>query len=148
MFKTILVPVDGGELSNATVARACSFARESGARLVFYFAKPVYFPSAIAGEALFDDMASYDAFRAAMDKQAEVILSRAAKAAVDAGVASESLSDECTSPYEGIIAAAESQACDLIFMASHGRRGASAMLLGSETTKVLTHCKIPVLVYR
>lgn len=148
MFKTILVPVDGGDLSDAAVARACSFARENGARLVFYFAKPVYFPSAIAGEALFDDMASYDAFRAAMDKQAETLLSRAAQAAADAGVAADTLSDECGAPYEGIIAAAESQACDLIFMASHGRRGASALLLGSETTKVLTHCKIPVLVYR
>lgn len=148
MFKTLLVPVDGSDLSNAAVARACSFAGETGARLVFYFAKPAYFPSAIAGEALFDDMASYDAFRAAMDKQAETILSRATQVASDAGVASHTLSDECGSPHEGIIAAAESQACDLIFMASHGRRGASAILLGSETTKVLTHCKIPVLVYR
>lgn len=148
MFKTILVPVDGSDLSNAAVAHACSFARETGARLVFYFAKPVYFPSAIAGEALFDNMVSYDAFRAAMDKQAETILSRAAQVATDAGVASHTLSDECSAPHEGIIAAAESQACDLIFMASHGRRGASAILLGSETTKVLTHCKIPVLVYR
>ncbi len=148
MFKTILVPVDGGELSNAAVVRACSFAGETGARLVFYFAKPVYFPSAIMGDALFDDMASYDAFRAAMDKQAETILSHASRAAADAGVASHTLSDECGTPHEGIVAAAESQACDLIFMASHGRRGASALLLGSETTKVLTHCKIPVLVYR
>jgi len=148
MFKTILVPVDGGDLSNAAVAHACAFAKETGARLVFYFAKPAYFPSAIAGEALFDDMATYDAFRTAMDKQAETILSRAAQVAADSGVASTALSSECDSPHEGVIAAAESQACDLIFMASHGRRGASALLLGSETTKVLTHCKIPVLVYR
>jgi nucleotide-binding universal stress UspA family protein len=75
-------------------------------------------------------------------------LRNAAQAAADAGVAAETLSSECASPYEGIIAAAENQACDLIFMASHGRRGASALLLGSETQKVLTHCRIPVLVYR
>lgn len=148
MFKHILVPVDGSELSKAAVVRACSFAREGGARLSFYYAKPAYFPSAIAGEALFDDAASYAAFSAAMDKLAETILRAAAQAASEAGVECETLSDECDSPHAGIIAAAEGQACDLIFMASHGRRGASALLLGSETQKVLTHCKIPVLVYR
>jgi len=148
MFKHILVPIDGGDLSNTAVAHACSFAAEAGARLVFYYAKPAYFPTAIAGEALFDDAASFGAFRAATEKQAEAILRGAAQAAADAGVAAETLSDDCDSPHEGIIAAAENQACDLIFMASHGRRGASALLLGSETLKVLTHCKIPVLVYR
>jgi nucleotide-binding universal stress UspA family protein len=148
MFKNILVPVDGSEMSSSAIGRACSFAKEAGARLTFYYAKPVYFPSAIAGETLFDDLVSIDAFRAAMDKQAEAILREAAQAAADSGVASATLSSECDSPYIGIIAAAESQACDLIFMASHGRRGASALLLGSETQKVLTHCKIPVLVYR
>jgi nucleotide-binding universal stress UspA family protein len=51
-------------------------------------------------------------------------------------------------PYEAIIAAAEEAGADLIFMASHGRRGISGLLLGSETQKVLTHSKIPVLVYR
>ena len=51
-------------------------------------------------------------------------------------------------PYEGIIKAAEDKGCDLIFMASHGRRGLAGLLLGSETVKVLTHCKIPVLIYR
>jgi nucleotide-binding universal stress UspA family protein len=148
MFKNILVPVDGSELSDAAVKRACSFAREAGARLTFYYARPSYFPSAIAGEALFDDAVAYDAFRAAVDTQAEAILRRAAQAAADAGIAAETLSSEHDSPHEGIIAAAGSKACDLIFMASHGRRGASALLLGSETQKVLTHCRIPVLVYR
>lgn len=148
MFKHILVPVDGGALSNTAVERACAFARDSGAHLTFYHAKPMYFPSAIAGEALFDDVATFEAFRSAMDKQAGSILSQAAQAAEDAGVACETLSDECEAAHEGIIAAAENKGCDLIFMASHGRSGASALLLGSETRKVLSHCKIPVLVYR
>jgi nucleotide-binding universal stress UspA family protein len=52
------------------------------------------------------------------------------------------------SPFEAIIKAAKANKCDLIFMASHGRRGLSGLLIGSETTKVLTHCKLPVLVYR
>jgi nucleotide-binding universal stress UspA family protein len=65
-----------------------------------------------------------------------------------AGVPCATRATETDAPHAGIIAAAESRRCDLIFMASHGRRGASALLLGSETQKVLTHCKIPVLVYR
>ncbi len=148
MFKHILVPVDGSELSNVAVGQACAFARDIGARLTFYHAKPAYFPAAIAGEALFDDVAAYETFRATVDKQAESILSQAGKVASEAGVACATLSNESESAYEGIIAAAESGGCDLIYMASHGRRGASALLLGSETHKVLTHCRIPVLVHR
>lgn len=148
MFKNILVPIDGSELSDAAVMQACSFAREAGARLTFYHARPAYFPGAIAGEPLFDDVASYEAYRRAMEQRAESILGQAARKAAAAGVDCETLSDEFESAHQGIIAAAEHKACDLIFMASHGRRGASALLLGSETQKVLTHCKIPILVYR
>ncbi len=148
MFKNILVPVDGSELSDAAVTRACSFAREASARLTFYYAKPGYFPASIAGEALFNDVENYNTYLAAMEKQAESILRKAAKVAVDAGVPADTVSEEYDTPHEGIIAAAEGRGCDLIFMASHGRRGVGALLLGSETNKVLTHCKIPVLVYR
>jgi len=148
MFKHILVPVDGSEMSDAAVRRACSFAKEAGARLVFYYAKPIYFPAGIAGDTVFEDVTAYDTFRESMNRQAERILQGAAQAATEAGVACETSSSECDAPYRGIIEAAEDKACDLIFMSSHGRRGASALLLGSETQKVLTHCKIPVLVYR
>ena len=64
------------------------------------------------------------------------------------GVASARVIGEAGAPYEGIIAAATTHGCDLIVMASHGRRGIKAMILGSETQKVLTYSKIPVLVYR
>ncbi len=148
MFKHILVPVDGSELSNAAVERACTFAREAGARLTFYYAKPGYYPTPLSGEFVMGDPGIEEAFRGAMDKQAEAILAEASRAASEAGVAHETLSSESDPPHDGIIAAAESKGCDLIFMASHGRRGAGALLLGSETQKVLTHCKIPVLVYR
>jgi nucleotide-binding universal stress UspA family protein len=97
---------------------------------------------------VFDYAGASEAFRAAVDKRAETILDSAKHAATDAGLEFEAFCTECDNPYEGIIAAAQSRACDLIFMASHGRRGARALLLGSETQKVLTHCKIPVLVYR
>ena len=148
MFKNILVPVDGSELSNAAIKRACAFAKDAGARLTFYYAKPDYFPAYISGEVVLGDAAVDEALFAAMEKQAETILRDAAQAATSAGVECETLSELCDSPHAGIIAAATRKGCDLIFMASHGRRGASALLLGSETQKVLTHCDIPVLVYR
>lgn len=148
MFKQILVPVDDSELSQAALKRACAFAREAGAGLTFYHAKPTYLPYAMDMGGAFDYAGASEAFRAAVDKRTETILESAKRAATEAGLESEAFSTECDSPFEGIIAAAQSRACDLIFMASHGRRGASAMLLGSETQKVLTHCKIPVLVYR
>lgn len=148
MFKNILVPVDGSELSDAAVKRACSFAKEAGARLTFYHAKPVYLPACSYGGRVSDAVGMNTKFLVAMKERAEALLRDAAQVASEAGVEFETLSSESDSPHEGIIAAAESKACDLIFMASHGRRGASALLLGSETQKVLTHCKIPVLVYR
>lgn len=148
MFKHILVPVDGGELSDKVVKQACAFAKETGARLTFYHAKPGYYPGYIGGEVFIPDAGIDQAFITARDKRVEALLNDAARAAADAGVACKTLSNDCDSPYEGIVAAASSQGCDLIFMASHGRRGASALLLGSETQKVLTHCEVPVLVYR
>ena len=148
MFKNILVPVDGSELSDSAVARACVFAGEASARLTFYHAKPAYFPGSMAGEPLFDAAAYSVSYRHVTQLRAEAILARAAARAAAAGVACVTFSDDIETVHEGIIAAARSRSCDLIFMASHGRRGASALLLGSETQKVLTHCTIPVLVYR
>jgi len=148
MFKHLLVPIDGSELSQAALKQACSFAKEAGARLTVYHAKYTYLPYGMATEAAFDFASASEAYRLAMDKRDETILNSSKQAAAEAGVACEVLSTECDDPHEGIIATAQSRGCDLIFMASHGRRGASALLLGSETQKVLTHCKIPVLVYR
>ena len=70
------------------------------------------------------------------------------KAAKDAGVPCETLCEIADHPYEAIIRIAEKRGCDLIMMASHGRRGVKGLLLGSETQKVLTHSLIPVLVHR
>jgi nucleotide-binding universal stress UspA family protein len=81
-------------------------------------------------------------------RYAAEILGQASQMAESQQVNHEKFTNEYVAPYEGIIAAADSRNCDLIFMASHGRHGVSALVLGSETQKVLTHCKIPVLVYR
>ncbi len=148
MFKHLLVPIDGSELSQTALKQACSFARETGARLTVYHAKSAYLPYGMATEGMFDFAVASEAYRIAMDKRVESILNNAKQTAAEAGVACEAVSTECEEPHEGIIAMAQSRGCDLIFMASHGRRGARALMLGSETQKVLTHCKIPVLVCR
>ena len=148
MYKKILVPIDGSDLSNSAVKQACLFAKAIGANLVFYYAKPAYQPDIIAGEIGFG-VVSMDVNNInSIKRHANEILSLASQMAQVYQVSHEKLTNEFNFPYEGIIAAADSKKCDLIFMASHGRHGVSALLLGSETQKVLTHCKIPVLVYR
>jgi nucleotide-binding universal stress UspA family protein len=147
MFKHILVPTDGSPLSSDTVKRAIAFAKETGARVTFFFAKPDY-PVAFYGEGALIDPTTPDKFAEMAEKQAREILAAHESAAKAEGVVSASLSSVSDIPYEAIIAAAETAGADLIFMASHGRRGFSGLLLGSETQKVLTHSKIPVLVYR
>ena len=147
MFKHILVPTDGSQLSADTVKRAVDFARDANARITFFFAKPDY-PVAFYGEGALIDPTTPEKFAEMADKQAAEVLAGCEKLAAAAGVACKSVSSTSDIPYEAIIDAADSAACDLIFMASHGRRGFSGLLLGSETQKVLTHSKVPVLVYR
>ncbi len=147
MFKHILVPTDGSQLSTDTVKRAVTFARETGAKVTFFFAKPDY-PVAFYGEGALIDPTTPEKFAEMAEQQASEILSANEAAAREAGVSCATLSSVSDVPYEAIIAAAEQAGADLIFMASHGRRGISGLLLGSETQKVLTHSKIPVLVYR
>ena len=87
-------------------------------------------------------------YKTRMQKQAEKILGAVAHAAQAAGVGVREVQVEHEHPYRAIIDTAESKVCDLIVMASHSHHGISAIVLGSETVKVLTHCKIPVLVHR
>lgn len=147
MFKHILVPTDGSALSDSTVARAVSFAKESGARITFFYSQPD-FPMPIYGEGALIDPTTPEQFAKSAASEAEAILGKARSAAEAAGVACDSDTAVNQVPYEAIIDAADRHGCDLIFMASHGRRGIAGLLLGSETQKVLTHSKTPVLVYR
>ncbi len=148
MFKHILVPVDGSELAKSAVRAAIGFARLCGARLSFYHARPTYFPGYLGAEMVVADPRVDEAFMTAMRQRADTLLGEARGLAEEAGVPCATRCTETDLPYRGIIEAAEAGGCDLIFMASHGRRGIGALLLGSETQKVLTHCKMPVLVYR
>ena len=147
MFKKILVPTDGSELSQETARRAVSFAKEAGACITALYAKPEY-PVSYYGEGALIDPTTPEKFAELAEQQAQQTLAFVVGLCRDAGVAVETLSITSDIPYQAIIAGANQAGCDLIFMASHGRRGFSALLLGSETNKVLTHSKIPVLVYR
>lgn len=147
MFKHILIPTDGSALSKDAARRAVNFAKEIGARVTFFFAKPEY-PVAFYGEGALIDPTTPEKFAEMADRQAQDILTECGAIAGAAGVACSGVADTSDVPYQAIIDAAANAGCDLIFMASHGRRGISGLLLGSETQKVLTHSTIPVLVYR
>jgi len=148
MYKNLLVPVDGSKLSDKAVKEAIALAGALGARITLYYAvpdfpEPVYMESAM--------MAAYvppEQYRAEAERFATKVLDKAAAKVTAAGVQAATYQSLADVPFEGIIAAAAKKKCDLILMASHGRRGVSGFLLGSETQKVLTHSKVPVLVVR
>jgi nucleotide-binding universal stress UspA family protein len=118
-------------------------AKRIGAKVIVLTVLPPFHTITTDTQMIEDTPAQY---KARVQKHAEKILG--AVAAQAAGVACETIQVEHEHPYQAIINTAASKGCDLIIMASHGRRGISAIVLGSETLKVLTHCKIPVLVHR
>jgi len=150
MFDHALVPTDGSELSQRAVNVAIEFARKTGALMtaLFVTSEPVFshpIGFGVDGEA---SIVTPDKIAKEAQRQAQEILDPVAQAARQAGVRCNTLSVHGESPYQTIIDTATAHGCDLIIMASHGRGGIGAMLLGSETQKVLTHTKIPVLVIR
>lgn len=147
MYKHLLVPTDGSKLSNDAVERAITFGKETGARLTALHVMPEYIPPAFA-EFPAAGQASFAEFMKATEETSKVILDAVRQSAAAAGVECETVAVRHTQPYRAIIDVATERGCDLIFMASHGRRGLSALVLGSETNKVLTHSSVPVLVFR
>jgi nucleotide-binding universal stress UspA family protein len=147
MYKHILIPTDGSALSKKAVRKGVEFASGLGAKITF-FHSPADYEVVLYGEYFPPDLMPQQEYETRATHSAEKILADAAKTAADAGVACDTAFKSSRAPWEAIVEAAHSKRCDLIFMASHGRRGLAGMLLGSETTKVLTHSKIPVLVYR
>ena len=148
MYTHILVPTDGTPLSMKAVKTAATLAARLKARITTLYVKEPFIPP--SGEAAI--VLSNPEIRArcekAMTEQAAAALRKAEAAVARAKVKCEPISLEDPHPWEGIIRAAREQRCDLIVMASHGRRGLEGLLLGSETQKVLTHSKTPVLVCR
>lgn len=147
MFKHLLVPTDGSPLSLAALTRAISFAKDAGARITVFYAEPTP-PAAYDGVGGISSAHLTQDLQERLDGAAQDILGAAKVLVAGSGVPVNTLLLVGDQPYKLIIRAAETQGCDLIFMASHGRRGVSALLLGSETNKVLTHSHIPVLVHR
>jgi len=147
MFKHILVPTDGSKLSVKTIKQAVKLAKAVGAKITGFYATPEY-SSTYYGDGYVLRAPSAKAHAEATEEQARKCLSAVEVEAEVEKVPCAVVHVVSDSPFEAIIAAAKKNKCDLIFMASHGRRGLSGLVLGSETHKVLTHSKIPVLVCR
>jgi nucleotide-binding universal stress UspA family protein len=144
MFKKILVATDGSELSHKAIDTAVQLAKSVGAAVVGMTAVEGY-PYAAVGEF---SPAAYNDFQARAAAMANDRLAAVERAVRAAGLVYDSRMVESTVPYRAIIDAARDAGCDLIVMASHGRRGLGGVLLGSETQRVLTHAECPVLVVR
>lgn len=145
MFKHILIPTDGSNLSLAAIQKGVTLAKSLRAKIIGVCVVPehkyyLYQTDINAQEK--EETAKH------FKKEAGRSLAIIEKAAKDSGVPCETLCEIGGHPYETIIKVAEQKGCDLIMMASHGRRGLKGLLLGSETQKVLTHSRIPVLVHR
>jgi nucleotide-binding universal stress UspA family protein len=147
MFKHILVPTDGSKLSVKAAKQAVKLAKALGARITGFYASPDY-SSIYYGDGYILRTPSAEDQAEFAQKQARKCLSTIEVEAEVEKVVCEVYHVASDSPYEAIIDAAKKKKCDLIFMASHGRRGLSGLVLGSETHKVLIHSKIPVLVCR
>ena len=147
MFKNVLIPTDGSKLSQKAIKSGVAFAKSINARVTACFVvepfEPYYY-----GEYSPPDMPTAKEFERNAREAGKSYLQQIEKAVRAAGLAYSGSVVKSDTPYLGIINAAKKGGCDLIFMASHGRRGLSGLLLGSETQKVLTHSKIPVLVCR
>lgn len=145
MYKQILIPTDGSELSLSAIDQALAFAKEVGASVTFFTATAPARVYGVTGEQL---AGGYEAYSKLAREEGVRRLAVAEGRAKAAGVPCQTRMVESEHPWEAIIHAASEAGADLIAMASHGRRGLSGLVLGSETTKVLTHSTIPVLVYR
>jgi nucleotide-binding universal stress UspA family protein len=148
MYRYILIPTDGTELAEKAVSAGTDYAREAGARVLFFTAMPEYQLPTEAQMMAHQRVKSVAQHEAEACEAARVILDKAARSAKDANIAFETEYALCDRPYEAIVGAAKRHGCDAIFMASHARSGIPALWHGSQTRDVLTHCDIPTLVYR
>ena len=145
MYKHILIPTDGSELSEQAINYGVDLAKGANATVTGITVSTPFHIYSVEPGALTDNLESYTA---RMSTAAANWLARVKEVAAAANVSCEVVHAQHEHPYHAIIDTATNRGCDLILMASHGRRGISAIVLGSETVKVLTHSTIPVLVYR
>ncbi len=145
MYKHVLIPTDGSELSAKAEAAGLTLARALDARVTILTVTP---PFQFIGTEPMMMVTTEPEFEKAQTARSEKTFERVRATAAAVGVPVQTLRATHAHPFEAIIATAKERGCDLIFMASHGRRGVAGLILGSETAKVLTHSKVPVLVYR
>jgi nucleotide-binding universal stress UspA family protein len=148
MFKHLLIPTDGSELSEAAIQAGVQFAKSINAKVTGFHAMPKFHTLVYGPDGVTDKRQDFEDFEKDWKARADRFLAVIMRAAKAADVPCEIALQTSDQPYEAIIATAKEKGCDLILMASNGRRGVQAFLLGSETQKVLTHSKIPVLVLR
>lgn len=146
MFETILVATDGSSLSEKAIHAAIETAKKNAGKVIgISVAYPYPHPRPTAGAGIFDYGKIYEDD---MRDQARLHVQKIADAARALDVPCETFTPQSLNPAEEIIDAANKHGCDVIFMASHGRKGLSKLFVGSETQKVLAQCTIPVLVFR
>ena len=145
MYTHILIPTDGSELAAKAVTHGIELAKLHKAKVTGLAVSPPWHDTAVGEFVVEISPESYESSTAQQTAKWLAPISEAAKAA---GVPCETVHVTDTHPWQGIVATAKERGCDLIVMASHGRRGLSALVIGSETVRVLTHTNIPVLVCR
>lgn len=147
MYKHILIPTDGSPTADKAVDAGIEFARAAKAKVTLFTAVPEYQPPNESEIMQRNVVSLWDHERISRDK-AQAILQPAAERVRAAGIECDTAYGESDQPYRAIIEAAQSHGCDLILMSSHGRQGLAELWHGSETREVLTHSRIPTLVYR
>jgi nucleotide-binding universal stress UspA family protein len=145
MYQHLLIATDGSELAGKAVDHGLALARELGAKVTAVTVSEP-FASTVAGEAVYPTL--IDEYDKAMEASAKRILDPLRETAEKNGIAFEGVFLKDRYPADGIVETAKAKACDLIVMASHGRRGVAKLLMGSQAAKVLAYSPIPVLVCR
>lgn len=147
MYKHILIPTDGSDTAAKAVEAGIAFACEANAKVTLFTAVPEYQPPG-EGKIMGRHVISLDEHGRRSREKADKTFAPAIAAARAAGVELDTDFIQSNRPYEAIAEAAERKGCDAIFMSSHGRKGLARLWHGSETADVLTHTRIPTLVYR
>ena len=148
MYKHILVPTDGSTLSLKAAKTAAGLAKSIKAKITGVYVMAPFNPPMTAEGVVYHQAYSSRDYETGMRRNADKALAKVKAAAEGAKVSFDAVAVFHMNPWEAIIKTAGNKKCDVIVMASHGRRGLAGLLLGSETQKVLTHSKVPVLVCR
>ena len=146
MFRHVLFPTDGSPLSVKTIPKVVRYAKAIGARITALYVVPRF--DRLYTAEVFDAPALESKLAGEARRESARHLARVEKAAARAGVHCDAVMVRASEPYRGILQVARARRCDLIVMASHGRKGVTAMFFGSESRNVLTHSRIPVLIFR